>query len=262
MLAYGGRDRANEVAYMVPVVARERAAQDLPEDWARPHLHDEYVATLNSMQGWVEGPEWDEVVVAGPRMRPDGGHFAHLASEVLDKAAAAVDDAAGPGYTWLPGRIDEGKSGYEARLSWEHKPNLRRMYEPEWLSDAPMVSVEVGGRLFFLDADLQDLAVTVAHCYPHRWRAHSERVYAASLLELARTLRTDTVTARRVAEVVVPDRKFVEHERNEALTILSADEELAIVTGHGPVWRMERCPECGAQPGETCLVSNCQGSWN
>lgn len=259
MLAMRAADRAERVAAVAMRVARERADREDPSDWTTGESYGDFVAVLRSMQAWTEGPEWDPVVVVRSRLRPTEEFWGYLAAEVLDVASGLVDVEVGEADTVPVGRIEQGASPYEARLVMPCKANLDRVYAEDGMGFAPMVAVVLEGRAYFLNWGLQDVATVAAKLYPYRHGLCGPE-YARNLLVLADGLGVDTVTAQRVADLVVPDRRGVDAELNTALRILSAEQELEIVASRltyggapGP------CGECGAAPGQPCREYGCQG---
>jgi hypothetical protein len=228
MLAYDGDWRAELIARTVPVVARERADHAAVDDWASAQARDDYVMMLRGMEAWTEGPEWDRVVVVRPRMCPADGYWTGVAGEILDVAADRVDTEAGDSFTFEHGRIeDDPGSKYGARLVCARKPNLERAFHPLWHGYDPMVAVVLDGVEYFLGWSAQRLAVTIANRYP--WRHDfSRKVFAHNLLLLANHLGIDPAVAVRLAWIVAPDHCGVYLERNQALRILSEDEEQAV----------------------------------
>lgn len=225
LLRYDGADRAAAIANMVRVVARERAEHAAGGDWALARTRDDFVAMLRSVEAWTEGPEWDRVVVACPRLRPDLGHWTYVAGEVLDAAAGRIDEQAGDTYTFDHGRIEaDPDNEYMARLVCDRKPNLKRAFHPIWYGNDPMVAVDLDGVTYYLNWSRQRLAVYIANRYP--WRHDlSRKVFGHNLLLLAKGMRIDTVTAVRLSWLVAPNHCGVDLERNTALRILSEDEE-------------------------------------
>lgn len=228
MLAYDGDDRAELIARMAPVVARERADHAAADDWASAQARDDFVTMLRSMEAWTEGPAWDRVVTVRPRMCPADGYWTGVAAEVLDAASGRVDDEAGDSFTFEHGRIeDDPSSAYGARLVCARKANLERVFHPMWGGYDPMVAVTLDEITYYLNWSAQRLAVTVANRYAYR-HSFSRRVFGHNLLMLAEHLGVDTVTAVRLAWIVAPDHCGVDLERNQALRILSDGEERAV----------------------------------
>ena len=253
MLPLRADERAARIVALVPILAAERADNEHPADWASARSYGDYVTVLRSMEAWTDGNKWNPIVVAAPRLRPAGDHWTNLSSEVLDAAADRVDTETGDTTAYLRGRMETGATPHETRLVVDHKPNLERVYDDGGLCLAPMVVVYLDGQAYFLDWSLQAAVSTLAALYPHR-HGYSGSTYAFQLLWAADQLGVDTVTAQRIAHLVVPDRKSVDAERNTALRILSAEEELEVLAtrvGGDP------CGECGARPGQPCRQYGC-----
>jgi hypothetical protein len=232
LLKLDGADRAERIAEMVRVVAQERADWATMDDWADADVRAEFVAMLRSMQAWTTGPEWDRVVEVRPRLRPDGDYWTGTAAAVLDTAAGRVDDELGDTYTFDHGRIEDIPGSHGARLVCERKPNLQRAFYDLWRGYAPMVAVDLDGVTYHLNWSQQRLAVTVANRYAYR-HDFSRKVFGYNLLLLARVLDVDTVTAVRLSWLVAPDHCGVYLERNTALRIVDAEEELAVTRALG-----------------------------
>lgn len=228
LLKRDGADRAELIARTVPVVARERAEHAAVDDWASAQTRDDFVLMLRSMEAWTDGPEWDRVVVARPRLTRTDSGWTYVASEVLDAAADRVDNQLGDSYTFEHGRIEpDPGSEYGARLVCERKPNLKRAFHRLWHGYDPMVAVDLDGVTYHLNWSQQRLAVTVANRYAYRHDI-SAKVFGHTLLMLARSMRIDTVTAVRLSWLVAPNHCGVYLEQNTALRILSEDEEEAV----------------------------------
>lgn len=256
LLAYDGDDRATVIANLVPALARERADRECPGDWTSGESFSDYQATLRSMEAWTEGPEWNRVVVARPRLAPTSGAYSHLAAEIVDVACDRVDT---DGYTFRHGMIVP--EGHEARVVWTHKPNLDRLQWHSAFDISPMIAFRYEGRVFTLGGEGQNIPAYVANRYPYR-HGVGRKMYGHDVLLFARMLDVAVEDARRIADILVPDRCGLYLERNPAIRILSAAEECAVRRGdHNPFDARGNCGECGAHAGEPCRVQNCQGDW-
>jgi len=234
LFALDSRSLAAMVAQYAAEVIRDRVAAEEadPDGWADARSHRQFVDMIASTRIRVAGPPWNRSVIAEPGIVPDGDYWTGTAAEIVDQAADRVhtyliESWRTPSRPWavaLPDGEITGHGGHGARLSWQHKPNAERAFYRWPYGQAPMVAVVFEGREYFLGHHTQKLAVTVANRDGDR-HTFSARVHAQSVRLLARSLGTDTYTARRVAVVVVPDRCGVALERNQALRILSAAEE-------------------------------------
>lgn len=259
MLALDGDDRAARIAAMVPVVARQRADNEHPEDWTNHQSWQDYTATMRSIEAWTDGPEWNRVVVARPRIAPTGDYWTHMAADILDVATDRVDNEAGDHYTFEHGEIEPAVGGgHEARLTWRHKPNLHRLHHRGWCAvNYPMVTFVFEGRRFFLNRTDQHMPVYVANRHSFR-HGTGGACYSLYLLSLARLLRVDTETVRRISEVLVPDRCGFYHERNPAIRILSETEQWAVEAGRWyDIDGRLACGDCKAHAGEDCRRDDC-----
>ncbi len=277
MVELHGLYRAQRIADMVPAVVRDRLEHHFPQDWTKQESYDDFAAMLRSMESWTEGPDWNKVVVVGPRMRPAGDCWSHTSAEILDRAADRVDAEVGDSYTFHHGVILPGADGhsYESRLVFRHKPNLDRLYEYDEDLDGctlrPMISFLFGGRRFYLAGEDLDLPRMVATRYPLR---HVNGTYGRRVQEFAARLSDCKVKAfagrpavaledaRRIADILCPGRHGIDEELNPAIRILSIDEERAVRDGADVLADDPAgCPECHAHPGEPCRGQNCQGAW-
>lgn len=266
LLAITGRTRAERTAAEAVAVARRRADNEWPHDWTEHRSYSDYVTVLRSMEAEVDGPDWAPVVHVWPRLRPTGDYWLNLASEALDAAAGRVDEDAGDDFTFRRGTIETDPATYGAKLTWTPKPNLERAFGDDEDVPGPMVALVLDGRTYYLDAWAQGTAADVAAWWPDRDRLDMAARYQRSLATLAADLGTDEDTAVRVAELAVPNRDWVngvDVERNEDVRILSAQQELAVIGRSKTAALRARngCVECGAEPGQPCVVENCQGEW-
>lgn len=236
MLALERRDLAVHVARHAVFAARKRTEAEIADvdGWADRDAHRRFIEMIGSMRVRVDGPDWNPSVIVNPDRPPTGDYWTGIAAEIVDLAADRVHtrlighwrEEFRPWAIVLPEAQIEAYGTHGARLTWQVKPNLERAFWRWPYGTAPMVSVDFEGRRFYLNADAQRTAVVVANREGDRHR-FSVAVHAEHLLRLARMLGTDTGTARRLTNVVVPNRCGVQLEQNEALHILSAADEQA-----------------------------------
>lgn len=111
------RERAERIAELVAVVAKERLDNLHPSDWVSYESYGDYRTTLASVEARVDEVDGGVAVVVWPRMRPDGGYWTNIASEVVDSAADRQDTEAGAdGFTHQYGHIEQAHGSHEARL--------------------------------------------------------------------------------------------------------------------------------------------------
>lgn len=110
------RERAQAIADMVPVIARERVALMHPDEWTEQQSFEDFRYTVGSMEAFVDDSDGVLTVLARPRMRPHGDYWTNVPSEILDTAADRVDSAAGDTFTFDHGTIEQDAGSYEARL--------------------------------------------------------------------------------------------------------------------------------------------------
>lgn len=226
VLTLDGRERAARVARVAGIIIRELVDAVRAEhgrDWSDRDRYDEFVEFLRGLEARVEGDKTDPVVVIVPRCHP--GRWKGTAASVLDSAIVRVEDKTGDR---VPCHIEEALDG-RVLVQWERKLNLERYhtYMRSWQMRAPMIAVDFEGRTFYLNWDAQHMAVYVANRYCFRHDV-GRRAHAHNLLLLAKHLGVDTYTVSRLVNVVAWDRCGVSVERNQALRILSEDDERAI----------------------------------
>jgi hypothetical protein len=228
VLKLDGRDRAARVARVARIIVRERVDAVRAEhgrDWSDREAYDDHVSWLRGLDARVDGDKVDPVVVIRPYWQPRPGYGAGTAASILDAAVVRVEDSLGERVPCQIADVDGGG----ASVQWERKPNLERWhaYLGSWPGRAPMVAVDFEGRTFYLNWDAQHMAVYVANRFAFR-HGVGRMAHAHNLLLLAKHLRVDTYTVSRLVMVVAWDHCGVSVERNQALRILSEDEERAV----------------------------------